>query len=165
MTGPWPLRRGVLIVDDDASTRMLLRAVVAQFPDLEVIAEAADGTDALALAEKHAPALILLDLRMPHLDGTQVLTEMMAAAPDTAVVVISATEPSASLPLLEQGAVAFLPKGLAPRDLVEQLSEIIHSTFDAESGVASAEYEAVTSEPLPPRRSSVRSVEIRTEVP
>jgi two-component system LytT family response regulator len=70
-TLPGPLR--VAIVDDEAPARALLREYLAGFPDVEVVAECANGFEAVQAVEETAPALLLLDIQMPGLSGFEVL--------------------------------------------------------------------------------------------
>ena len=89
-------------------------------PDLEVVAEAADGREAIALAEQHQPDVILLDLAMPKMDGLEALPKLREVVPDTKVVVFSGFQES----LLERqahelGAVAYVEKGVDPSTLAE----------------------------------------------
>jgi two-component system LytT family response regulator len=65
--------RKVLIADDEAPARALLRELVAARPELVVVGEAADGLQAVELAQRHQPDLVFLDVQMPRLDGFEVL--------------------------------------------------------------------------------------------
>lgn len=102
----------VLIVDDVADIRMLLRVALANESDLEVVAEAGDGLEAIAQAELHQPDLVILDLSMPILDGLEALPRILAAAPHAKVVVVSGFAKSRmNTAALEAGAVAYIEKG------------------------------------------------------
>ena len=72
----------VMICDDEPSLRTLLRIALGLEPDLEVVAEAANGREAIDLAEQHRPDVILLDLAMPVMDGLEALPKLRAVAPD-----------------------------------------------------------------------------------
>jgi DNA-binding NarL/FixJ family response regulator len=80
----------ILVADDHYIVRMGLIALVNTEPDMEVIAEAADGSQALELFAKHQPDLVLLDLRMPGKNGIQTTTEIRAKFPEARVLVLSA---------------------------------------------------------------------------
>jgi DNA-binding NarL/FixJ family response regulator len=114
----------VLIVDDDESTRILLRAVLAEIAEFEAVNEADCGAAAIRLAKALQPDFTLLDLRMPDVDGASALQQLRIVAPNSTIIVVSATDPTSNLALLDIGAVAFIPKGLSPRDLIEQLETI-----------------------------------------
>ncbi len=79
----------LLLADDDAMVRAGLKAVLNSEPDLEVIGEAADGHDAIALASELRPDVIIMDIRMPHLDGlaaTERIVSRGATAPRVLVL-------------------------------------------------------------------------------
>ena len=75
----------VVVADDQALVRGGFRVLVDSAPDLEVAGEAADGTEAVALARKHRPDVVLMDIRMPHLDGLEA-TRIICAGEDTSTV-------------------------------------------------------------------------------
>ncbi|MCU1352723.1 MAG: DNA-binding response regulator [Acidimicrobiales bacterium] len=114
-----------LIVDDAASTRHLLRAVLEHCPQFAVAGEADNGVIAVERAVMLQPDVILLDLSMPVADGSSVLGQLLRAAPNARVIVLSSTDPACAAPLLAAGASAFLPKGLYPFDLIERLGRIL----------------------------------------
>ena len=80
----------VLVADDQALVRGGFRVLVDSAPDLEVVGEAGDGTEAVALARKERPDVILMDIRMPHLDGLEAtLLTKLQARDRTQLVVIA----------------------------------------------------------------------------
>lgn len=79
----------VLLADDEAMVRAGVSAILAAGGDFEVVAEAADGREAVSLAQAHRPDVALLDIRMPRLDGLAAAEEMVRAAPDTAVAMLT----------------------------------------------------------------------------
>jgi DNA-binding NarL/FixJ family response regulator len=91
----------VLTVDDQARFRGVARDVIEATPGFEVIGEAADGEEALRAVEDLAPSLVLLDVRMPGLDGIEVARRLRAGHPGTLIVLISIEEP-ADLPSAAQ---------------------------------------------------------------
>ncbi|MFB7467867.1 response regulator [Streptomyces sp. NPDC056224] len=76
-----PARLGVLIADDNPVIRAGLAAILREAEDIEVIAQAADGREALSLTRRHAPDVILLDVRMPGVDGISALPHLVQLAP------------------------------------------------------------------------------------
>jgi DNA-binding NarL/FixJ family response regulator len=121
--GAWPLR--VLIVDDAASTRRLLRGVLESSPTFEVIGEADNGAVAVDMAYALQPDVVLLDLSMPVSDGASALSGVMREAPKARVIILSGRDDKIAPALLAAGAVAFLPKGLAPFDLLDEFATIL----------------------------------------
>ncbi|MDE3720692.1 response regulator transcription factor [Nocardiopsis sp. N85] len=79
----------VLLVDDEAMVRAGVRALLAHAPDIKVIAEAEDGRRGVELARSHRPDVVLLDIRMPGMNGLDALAELRRAAPETGVVVLT----------------------------------------------------------------------------
>jgi DNA-binding NarL/FixJ family response regulator len=79
----------ILIVDDSAQFRALMREILAQEPAFLVVGEAADGAEALALAQALQPDMVLLDLAMPRVSGLEALPRLKAACPATRVIVVT----------------------------------------------------------------------------
>ena len=104
-------RARVLLADDHALMRRLLRRAIEAHPQLELVAEAADGAEALELARSLAPDVVVLDLAMPELDGLQVAGSLRADLPDCAILVFSAFEAErAASAALAAGADRYLEK-------------------------------------------------------
>ena len=102
----------VLLADDEELIRVAVAALLALEPDLEVVAQAADGRAAVAAALAHRPDVAVVDLRMPGLDGIEVAAELHRVLPSCAVVVLTGQGRPAQLPrALASGAKGFLPKG------------------------------------------------------
>src|SRR3954447_17109268 len=85
-------RIGVLVVDDQAVFREVARAVIDATPDFELLGEAGSGADALAATEELHPELVLLDVRMPGMDGIATAGRLCASHPRVVVVLISIEE-------------------------------------------------------------------------
>ena len=119
----------VVIAEDDTPLRTLLRFVLNRNEELLVVAEAADGLEALEQVERHQPDLLLLDLSMPHMDGLEVLRRLQGRAGPT-VVVLSAlgeAEPGggAERSSRELGAAAYVSKATAFDVLADTLIRVV----------------------------------------
>lgn len=110
----------ILIVDDDPLVRMGLRAIMASEPGWDVIAEAGDGLDALAAVREHAPDVVLMDVRMPRMDGLAATREITAGSSGARVLVLTTFEVDEYVfEALRAGASGFVLKRVPPADLIE----------------------------------------------
>ncbi len=102
----------VLLADDEELIRSALAALLDLEPDVEVVAQAADGRAAVELALRFRPDVAVVDLEMPELDGLGVVAELARALPSCAAVILTGHgRPPHLRPALEAGAKGFLPKG------------------------------------------------------
>ncbi|MET9350217.1 response regulator transcription factor [Streptomyces termitum] len=117
-TGGRPVR--VLVADDEAMVRAGVRAILARDPRVEVVAEAGDGREALELARGHRPDVVLLDIRMPGLDGLGAAARFHRELPGVGVIVLTTFGQDAYITrALEEGADGFLLKADDPRELLD----------------------------------------------
>ncbi len=115
----------VLIVDDHPVVRQGLRVLLDVHDGIEVAGEAADGEEALALAAAVDPDVILLDLKLPGLDGVAVLTELRARAIRARVLVLtSANDPAQVGRAVAAGAAGFLYKDVDPDALIRAIRAV-----------------------------------------
>jgi DNA-binding NarL/FixJ family response regulator len=109
----------VLIVDDQRLVRAGLRMLCESTAGLEVVGEAADGEQAVRLAAELMPDVILMDLRMPGLDGIEATRLIMSARPESRVLALTTFDDDEHLyPALAAGAAGFLVKDSDPADLL-----------------------------------------------
>ncbi len=109
----------VLIADDEPMFRAGARAILGSDPEIAVVAEAGDGREAIALVRRHRPDVVVLDIRMPGMDGLTAAEELRRTAPQTAVAMLTTFgEEEFVARALAAGAGAFLLKAADPRDLV-----------------------------------------------
>lgn len=109
----------LVVVDDQASARAGLKAVLANYPQFEVLADAANGQEAIELVERWLPDVVVMDARMPVLDGLQATQVIKRRWPQTRVVVLSMYVARAHA--LAAGADAFLLKGAPVERLLAEL--------------------------------------------
>ena len=118
----------VLVVDDHQLMLEAVRTALADEPGIEVLGEVRSGEDAIAFLERRPADIVLLDLRMPGMDGLACLTAIKARHPQTKVIVLSGIdEPRTIQRTLERGADAFVSKLVDPRDV----GAIIRQTTEA----------------------------------
>jgi DNA-binding NarL/FixJ family response regulator len=109
----------VILADDEAMIRAGVKAILATDPSIEVVAEAGDGRAAVEAVQKHRPAVALLDIRMPVLDGLAAGAEIRRTVPETAVVMLTTFgEDEYVERALGDGASGFLLKAGDPRELI-----------------------------------------------
>ena len=107
------------VVDSEALVRGGIRRVLEQAPDVRVVAEAASGPGAVELVRKHHPRVLLMDVRMPGLDGLAAAEQVRALSPATAVVLLTSVADDGCIRrALRAGATGFLLKDGSPRELV-----------------------------------------------
>jgi DNA-binding NarL/FixJ family response regulator len=110
----------VLLVDDQQMIRAGLRMLCEAQPDVEVVGEAGNGRDAVVLAERLAPDVVVMDLRMPGVDGITATGRILAARPATRVLVLTTFGDDDHLyPALTAGACGFLLKDAPPAALLD----------------------------------------------
>ncbi|MFD8525241.1 response regulator [Streptomyces capillispiralis] len=118
MNDPAPTR--ILLADDHALVRRGVRLILDGEPDLTVVAEAADGVEALEQAREHRPDLAVLDIAMPRLTGLQAARELSRTLPDTRILVLTMYDNEQFFfEALAAGASGYVLKSVADRDLVE----------------------------------------------
>jgi DNA-binding NarL/FixJ family response regulator len=112
----------VLIADDHPVVREGLRGMLAAEPRISVVAEAASGAEAVAMAARHRPDVVLMDLRMPGGDGVQATARILAATPASRVVVLTTYESDADIVrAVEAGAAGYLLKDTPRQDLADAI--------------------------------------------
>jgi DNA-binding NarL/FixJ family response regulator len=126
VTGTDPGRRiRVLIADDHPVVRQGLRVLLEVQDDMDVVGEAADGTEAAKMAAELSPDVMLLDLKMPGLKGLDVIEQLAAArVPARILVLTSVTDPAAAGAAVRAGAAGFLYKDVDPDALVRAIRSV-----------------------------------------
>jgi len=125
----------VLLVDDQQLVRAGLRMLCESDPEMAVVGEAADGATAIRLAEQLRPDVVVMDLRMPGVDGTVATARILAERPSARVLVLTTFDDDEHLyPALAAGACGFLVKDATPAELLDGVKRAAagDSPFSAE---------------------------------
>ena len=117
----------VVLADDHTVVRAGLRAVLGSAKDIEVIGEAKTGREAVTLAERFKPDVVIMDLGMPEMDGTAATKEIVTKGLETRVLILTMqAEEDYLVPLMEAGAAGYLVKSAADRELVDAVRAVAH---------------------------------------
>jgi DNA-binding NarL/FixJ family response regulator len=117
----------VLLADDHGLVRDGLGRLLASVPDIEVVAAAADGGEAIRLAREHRPDVILMDLRMPGMDGSEATRRLLEEDPGMQVVILTSfSERDEILSALDAGAIGYLLKDAEPDELIRGVRAAAH---------------------------------------
>ncbi len=127
----------VLVVDDHPVVRQGLIAILRWETDLEIVGEAADGEDAVRLILEQRPDVVLLDLRLPHLSGVEVMRQVRPRAPEVRFLVLTTYDADSYIgPALAAGAQGYLLKDAAPDELARGVRAVVAGGAALEPGVA-----------------------------
>jgi DNA-binding NarL/FixJ family response regulator len=122
-TGPSLIR--ILAVDDHPMLREGIASLVASQSDMELVAEASTGREALEQFRKHRPNLTLMDLQMPDMDGIEAMVAICSEFPEARIIVLTTFKGDVKiLRALKAGARAFLLKGLLQKELLETIRAV-----------------------------------------
>lgn len=127
----------VLVVDDQAIVRDGLVTVLSLVPDLQVVGQAADGAEAIDAVDRHVPDVVLMDLRMPGVDGPTATARIVAEHPGVAVLVLTTYADDDSITTaLRAGARGYLTKDAGRAEIATAVRAVAagQSTFDATVG-------------------------------
>jgi YesN/AraC family two-component response regulator len=120
-----PIRLRVVIADDAADFRFLLRMVLDGDDRFDVVGEAGDGREAVRITSEHQPHVVLLDLAMPVMDGLQAIPEIHRLSPETHIVVLSGFEEAhMGSRALSLKAAAYIEKGHAHSVVADTLIDV-----------------------------------------
>jgi DNA-binding NarL/FixJ family response regulator len=148
-----PIR--VLLVDDDNLMRAGLKAVLSSDPGIEVVAEAGDGRAAVARAREWTVDVVLMDVRMPDLDGIAATREVLAVRPEARVVILTTFEQDDYIfGALNAGASGFLLKRTAPEDLLAAIHIVSAGDSLLSPSVTRTVIDQMARRPVPDNASS-----------
>jgi DNA-binding NarL/FixJ family response regulator len=147
----------VLIVDDDDLMRAGLRGVLSSDDAIEVVGEAGDGRTAVSEARRRVPEVVLMDVRMPGLDGIAATREIVAVSPEIKVAILTTFEQDDYIfGALNAGASGFLLKRTKPEELIAAIHTLAAGDSLLSPSVTRKVIEQMTEQPLVDRSSAER---------
>jgi len=112
----------VMLVDDHAIVRSGIRAYLEVLPDIQIIAEAESGTQAVKQAEQLAPDVVLMDLKMPEMDGVEATWRVRQVSPRSQIIILTSYhEDSHIFPAIKAGALSYILKTIGPEELANAI--------------------------------------------
>lgn len=141
----------VILADDNQLLRMGLRALFAEEPDVELIAEAQNGAEALTLCLEKKPDVLVVDLRMPIMDGISVVQNLSSRGGGTRVLVLSHHDGDEKIfQAMRAGAMGYVTKDIPPRDILDAVRAVARGERHLPGAVAAklaarAGYDSLTS--------------------
>ena len=142
----------VLLVDDHALLRTGVANIINQEPDLEVVAEAGNGADGVVAFERHHPDVTLVDLRMPVMEGVELVRQIRERDPRARVIVLTTYDTDDEISrALKAGAKAYALKDIAAEDLVACIRDVLAGKTYIAPAAAAKLAEGVTRVQLTPR--------------
>jgi two-component system NarL family response regulator len=146
----------VLIADDHPIVRDGLNAVINDQPDMEVVAEAANGNETVQLALEHRPDVLLVDLRMPQLNGLEVINAIRADWPQARIIILTTYDGEEDIyQALQAGAQAYLLKGMPRAELLDTIRAVHAGRKRIPPEVASKLAERISASELTERELEV----------
>jgi DNA-binding NarL/FixJ family response regulator len=145
----------VVLVDDDDLMRAGLRSVLSSDETIDVVGEAGDGREAVDRIRALRPDLVLMDIRMPDLDGISATREVLATSPDVKVVVLTTFEQDDYIfDALSAGASGFLLKRTQPEELIAAIHTVAEGDSLLSPSVTRRVVDRMASQPSPVRTSA-----------
>lgn len=115
-----------VITDDAIFMRTLLRKIIEQSDDYEVVGEASNGFEAIAAAKEYQPGILTLDITMPEMDGIQAVKEILKVSPKTRIIMVSAMgQQSMVIEAIKQGAKDFVVKPFDKSRVFQSIKNVL----------------------------------------
>jgi len=151
----------VLVADDHPIVRGGIVGLLGAADDIEVVGEAADGAAAVRLAEELCPDLVLMDLRMPHLDGAAATAAILAQNPATRVLILTTYESDDQiLGAIAAGASGYLLKAAPQAEIIEGVRSVYGGQTVLAPVIAARLVQRVRADAAPTPRLSARELEV-----
>ncbi|NMB60774.1 MAG: response regulator transcription factor [Chloroflexi bacterium] len=112
----------VMLVDDHAIVRSGIRAYLEVLPDIQITAEAQSGAEAVRLAEQIAPDVVLMDLKMPEMDGVEATWRVRQVSPRSQIIILTSYHADSHIfPAIKAGALSYILKNIGPEELASAI--------------------------------------------
>lgn len=141
----------VLIADDHMVVREGLHAILDAAPDLLPVGEATDGAEAVRLVDETAPDVVLMDLRMPGMDGIEAIRQITARQPEARILVLTSFSTDDTVfPAIKAGALGYLLKDTGPEELVQAIHEVYRGESSLHPTIARKLLQEISGSPEQP---------------
>ncbi len=155
----------VLIVDDHAVVRQGLRTFLELQDDIDIVGEAANGLEAVECAKAHRPDVVLLDLVMPKLGGVEATSQIIAASPNTRIIILTSFgENNQVFPAIRAGAQGYLLKDIPPNELVQAVHDVYQGKVQLHPEVAKKLMSAIATKETAPSATEPDLTEREREI-
>ena len=152
----------IALADDHALYREGLRELIGKWEDFEVVGEACNGHEAVELCEEHRPDIVLLDVKMPIMDGVAACEAIHRAIPDLAVVMLSLyCDSDRVLSAIAGGARGYLLKSIYARELRDKLNSVLRGGAVLSDEATAVCFEAIRAQRFAP---TIQDVEIQCKL-
>jgi YesN/AraC family two-component response regulator len=132
-----PLR--IIIADDAPEFRKSVRAMMALERDIEIVAVARDGQEAVELSQKHKPDLVLMDINMPRMDGLTAIRAVSQVSPSTVCMIVSSADENETIrKAMQVGVREYLIKPFGPDELLGAIRRVASTIFDSRKKIVDA---------------------------
>ncbi len=145
----------ILLADDHVLFRKGLTALIARRDNMQVVGEAGDGLQAIALARETNPDIVLLDINMPRCSGLEAISQILQSVPQTRIIMLTVSEDDDDLfTAIKNGAYGYLLKDLEPQRLFDLLEGVQRGEAPIAGAMATrilGEFRQIGSKPAPPQ--------------